>query len=287
MIKEEYPPGHFYSVLPDIENEHLNWEPKYLGLDYNDESHINILNEIEQYLTKFDETFGIEDDVEELKLQHKYSLNNNAFTSLDARILHYYLQKNKPKKYIEIGSGMSTLLVLNTKEMFNLDLEIICIEPHPSPHLLSLHKQGKINLIIKKIQDIGLSIFKSLDENDILFIDSSHVVKINSDVLYVFKNVLPILKSDVRVHFHDIFLPYDYPPKWLHMGRFWNEQYFLFVFLQFNQKFKIEFGSMYARFKCRKMLTKLQINTYEQKELSGGSIWLNVNKVESKNSNLI
>tara|TARA_R110000823_G_scaffold4223_14_gene16027 strand:+ start:9553 stop:10404 length:852 start_codon:yes stop_codon:yes gene_type:complete len=283
MIKEAFPPGHFYSVLPDVENEELNWEPKYLGLDYNDENHLNILNELEQYLTEFDKAFGIEGNVEELKSQHKYSLNNGAFAMLDGRMLHYYLQKNKPRKYIEVGSGSSTLLALNTKEMFDLNLEITCIEPYPSPHLLSLQKEGRINLIIKKIQDVDLSIFESLNKNDILFIDSSHVVKVNSDVLYEFRDVLPVLKSGVKVHFHDIFLPYDYPPEWLHKGRFWNEHYFLFTFLQFNEKFKIDFSCQYARYKYKEKLTYLQRHTYENINrtkaipMSGGSIWLKIN----------
>lgn len=282
MIKEAFPPGHFYSVIPDIENEVLNWEPKYLGIDYDDNNHIEVLDELNNYLTKFDKEFGIEGNVENLKSQYKYSLNNSAFALLDGRMLHYYLQKDKPKHYVEVGSGSSTLLALNTKEMFNLDLEIVCIEPYPSPHLIKLAELGKIKLIRDKVQNVDLSWFKNLSPNDIVFIDSSHVVKVNSDVLYEFRDILPVLKSGIRIHFHDIFLPYEYPVDWLRKGRFWNEQYFLYTFLQYNSKFKIDFCCQYARYKFSDKLYKIQQNTYEHLvkkrplPIAGGSIWLKV-----------
>ena len=187
-----------------------------------------------------------------------------------------------PKKIIEIGSGHSTLLMYNTKQMYNLDLEIICIEPYPSDFLKQLHAMGKIKLIEQRLENVNLSIFKTLSANDILFIDSSHVVKLDSDVLFYFTKIFPLLNKNVLIHIHDIFFPYDYPLQWLKEGRFWNEQYFLYVFLQYNSKFKIKFCNSYTEFKYSKELSHLQKNTYERRMginhvFSGGSIWLTVN----------
>jgi predicted O-methyltransferase YrrM len=280
MIREAYEPGHFYSVIPNITKEYNNTKPKFLNLDFNEESHTSILTEIGSYLTDFDNEFG-HTDVENRRDQFKYTLLNGAFEWMDARLLFYFLQKNKPKKIIEIGSGNSTLLTYNTKVMYNLELEIICIEPYPSDYLKQLHKMGKITLIEKRLEEIDLSIFTTLSENDILFIDSSHVVKLDSDVMFYFTNIFPLLNKGVLIHIHDIFFPHDYPLDWLKEGRFWNEQYFLYVFLQYNSKFKIKFCNSYSGFKYVEELKNIQQHVYERDVgitgvFSGGSIWLSV-----------
>ena len=283
MIQECFAPGHFYSVIPNIDANYNNNnnELKFLNLDFNDESHIEILSEINSYLNDFDDTFG-HNNITERQLEGKYTLLNGAFEWMDARLLHYFLQKNKPKKIIEIGSGNSTLLTSNTKDMYNLELEIICIEPYPSDYLKQLHETNKITLIEDKLENIDLSIFSTLTENDILFIDSSHVLKLDSDVMFYFTKIFPLLNKNVLIHIHDIFFPYDYPVHWLKEGRFWNEQYFLYVFLQYNTKFKIKFCNSYSGFKYNKELKEIQQNSYEIKNkasedvFSGGSMWLTV-----------
>lgn len=283
MINEFVNPGHFYSVIPNINKDYNNNDTKFLDLDFNDNNHIKILNEINNYLNNFDNEFG---HTNVLDRQHnlKYTLLNGAFEWMDSRLLYYFLQKNKPKKIIEIGSGNSTLLIYNTKILLNLDLDIICIEPYPSDYLLKLHDLGKITLIKDCLENIDLSIFKTLGENDILFIDSSHVLKLDSDVMFYFTKIFPLLNKNVLIHIHDIFFPYDYPLKWLKEGRFWNEQYFLYIFLQYNTKFKIHFCNSYSHFKYFEKLKNIQKNTYEIKNkhcdsvFSGGSIWLNVSE---------
>jgi predicted O-methyltransferase YrrM len=283
MINEFVEPGHFYSVIPNITKDYNNNDTKFLNLDFNEESHTIILNEINNYLGEFDNKFGHR-DVLKRQNNFNYTLLNGAFEWMDARLLHYFLQKNKPKKIIEIGSGNSTLLTYNTKQMYNLDLDIICIEPYPSNYLKNLHKIGGITLIENKLEQVDLSIFTTLNENDILFIDSSHVLKLDSDVMYYFTKIFPLINKNVLIHIHDIFFPYDYPSDWIKQGRFWNEQYFLYVFLQYNTKFKIKFCNSYSQFKYSKELKKIQENTYEIKNkiadnvFSGGSIWLSVNE---------
>ena len=283
MINEQFPPGHFYSVIPSITKDYNNTTTKFLDLDFNEENHKLILNEINNYLVNFDIEFGHK-NVTKRQNELKYTLLNGAFEWMDARLLYYFLQKNKPKKIIEIGSGNSTLLTYNTKQLFNLDLDIICIEPYPSDFLIKLHNTGKITLIQKCLENVDLNIFTTLTENDILFIDSSHVLKLDSDVMYYFTKIFPILNKNVLIHIHDIFFPYDYPLTWLREGRFWNEQYFLYTFLQYNTKFKIKFCNSYSGYKYSDLLEIIQKNTYERKNnitsniFSGGSIWINVNE---------
>ena len=188
MINEFVEPGHFYSVIPNITQDYNNNDTKFLNLDFNEESHKEILNEINNYLGDFDKEFGYE-NIEERQNDHKYSLMNNAFEWMDSRLLHYFLQKNKPKKIIEICSGNSTLLTYNTKKMYNLDLDIICIEPYPMNFLKELQAEGEITLIEERLENIDLNMFTTLDENDILFIDSSHVLKLDSDVMFYFTKI--------------------------------------------------------------------------------------------------
>jgi hypothetical protein len=278
MIKEGVEPGHYYSVIPHITQEYNNTDTNFLNLDFNDKSHLSILKEINNYLTKFDKEFG-HANVSERQQNLQYTLMNGAFEWMDARVLHYFLQKNKPKRIIEIGSGNSTLLTYNTKCMFNLNLDIICIEPYPASFLTQLHNENKILLVHDNLQNVDLNMFTTLEKDDILFIDSSHVGKLNSDVMFYFTKIFPLLKTGVLIHIHDIFFPYDYPVSWIKEGRFWNEQYFLYVFLQYNTKFKIKFCNSYTQFKYHKKLKNLQKDTYEVKNnitdsFGGGSIWL-------------
>jgi predicted O-methyltransferase YrrM len=285
MINEFVKPGHFYSVIPKITEEYTDENSeKFLNLDFNEESHMEILDDLPNYLVVFDKTFGTEENISVRQQKGKYSLLNGAFEWMDARLLHYFLQKKKPKRIIEIGSGNSTLLTCNTKKMFDLDIKITCIEPYPSNYLSQLHKNGTIHLIQSNLEKVETELFTSLEENDILFIDSSHVLKLDSDVMYYFTKIFPLLKKGVLIHIHDIFFPYDYPVSWLKEGRFWNEQYFLYVFLQYNSRFKIIFCNSYSQYKYREKLRDIQKDSYEKKTgvnkdvFSGGSIWLIVSE---------
>uniref|UniRef100_A0A6C0D004 Methyltransferase n=1 Tax=viral metagenome TaxID=1070528 RepID=A0A6C0D004_9ZZZZ len=297
-ILENWPPGHFYSVIPNISKNSKELSKSsttiitpFIGLDFHDDRHLSIFEDLPHYLRFFDQIFGVTpfENNEDLYQQigerwerFHYSLMNESFEGMDARLLFYFLQKNKPKRIIEIGCGNSTLLLLNTKKMFGLEVEITCIEPFPNPFIKKMHAEGHIHLMENNLQDIELTLFSKLEENDILFIDSSHVGKYKSDVLFYFLEIFPLLRKNVLIHIHDIFFPYDYPQSWLKEGRFWNEQYFLFTFLQYNTKFSIVFGNKYCEYKFPDQLKELQRHSYEIQHgfikkddvFSGGSLWL-------------
>ena len=145
---------------------------------------------------------------------------------------------------IEVGSGFSSLLAAEAIAR-NDSSALICIEPFP-PEFLRKGFPGLHSLIEKKVQDIDLEFFSQLDSGDILFIDSSHTVKIGGDVNYLFLEVLPRLKPGVIVHVHDIFFPFDYRRDWvMDEFRFWTEQYLLQAFLTFNSEFEVLMANRY------------------------------------------
>jgi hypothetical protein len=142
----------------------------------------------------------------------------------------------QPKHVIEIGSGFSTLVAAEVnRRFFDSKVRMSCVEPFPRQFLID-GVDGVTELVRERVQQLGLSRFESLDRNDILFVDSSHVSKTGSDVNHLIFEIFPRLRPGVYVQIHDIFLPDDYPPKWaIEDGRNWNEQYVIRAFLQYNK----------------------------------------------------
>ena len=170
---------------------------------------------------------------------------------MDAFILHALIRDLKPKRIIEIGSGFSTMIAGDALRKNEEDGAEPChftaIEPYPNPSVRA-GIDGVTELVEKKVQDVPVERFEELGPNDILFIDSSHVLKVGSDVYYEFLEILPRIQSGVYVHVHDIFLPWDYPRSWIvDKQRFWNEQYLLQAFLACNTDFEVLWGSAFMR----------------------------------------
>lgn len=159
----------------------------------------------------------------------------------DAEIYYSMIRSYSPRRIIEIGSGNSTLLALlavaaNRRDDPDYRCTIACVEPYEMPWLESTG----VEVIRERVEQIGLERFASLGENDILYIDSSHVIRPHGDVLREFHEILPSLAPGVLVQVHDVFTPRDYPEHWLRrQRRLWNEQYLLEAFLAFNSRFSI------------------------------------------------
>lgn len=264
-IQERYHCGHYYSAVPseqDIEEaiaqkEFDEKQLKFEGIDLNLTCQLENLNYFENAYEKI--------KIPQYKIEEKlYYLDNIWFHPYDAYCLFGMILKNKPSRIIEIGSGYSTGLMLDiNKEFFGEKIKLICIEPNPKRLKEVLGRDfEKIEIHEKRLQDIDLSILKELKDNDILFIDSSHVAKINSDVLKIFFEILPNINKNVIVHFHDIFNNFSYPKEWLIQRRCWNEAFMLRAFLMYNQNFKIEFYCDFikAYLKENNIQTKLPIN---------------------------
>lgn len=174
----------------------------------------------------------------------RYYRNNPAFRVVDASILYCFVRSLKPKRIIEIGSGFSTLVIAqaltaNVAEDRQYTCDFQAIEPYP-PEYLKHGFAGSPNILKSRLQDVPQAMFDTLGNDDILFIDSTHVLRTGSDVQREYLEILPRVGSGVVVHIHDIFLPAEYPREWLTKMRFfWNEQYVLQAFLAFNDRFEV------------------------------------------------
>jgi predicted O-methyltransferase YrrM len=174
-------------------------------------------------------------------VHHTFYYDNHSFLAGDAEYLYNMIRHFRPRRIIEIGSGHSTLMAINAvKQNIASDAsyacEHICIEPYEMPWL---EKTG-VKVIRQKVEDVDKKLFETLQRDDILFIDSSHIIRPQGDVLFEYLEVLPVLNPGVLVHIHDIFTPKDYLDEWIYDKHLlWNEQYLLEAFLTFNQQFRI------------------------------------------------
>ncbi len=195
--------------------------------------------------------------------------SNNYLPPSDAIALCGFLFKYNPAVYMEIGSGNSTKFAKRVISHFNLRTKIISIDPSPRAVIDSICDE----FVRAPIQIVPKSVFQALREDNILFIDGSHRCLQNSDVTYVFLDILPNLRPGVLIHFHDIFLPDDYPSEWAE--RFYNEQYLLGVLLLFGSGYEILYSSKYVSLDpdlSRQFVTLLN------KSPDGGSIWMRLNQ---------
>jgi len=261
-------PVHFYQPIPDTQAlpEGLWTQPSDLpGIDINESMQLDLL----RFFSKFRDEYK-RFPTKPTPQEHQFYLYNLLFDGVDALAAYSMVRHFQPRLIIEVGSGFSSL-VLGDAAVRNKDSALICVEPFPRGFL----REGFPDLqsfIKEKVQDIDLNFFSQLRAGDMLFIDSSHTVKIGGDVNYLFLEVLPRLKPGVIVHVHDIFLPFDYRRDWvLDELRFWTEQYLLQAFLVFNAEFEVLMANSY-------------LNQYHQEDLKaafpnlsswgGSSFWM-------------
>jgi predicted O-methyltransferase YrrM len=188
---------------------------------------------------------------DEANSSNRYNYLGGPYPCGDAIILRMMIHLLRPRQIIEIGSGYSSACILDSAEHALLpDLKLTCIEPYPE-RLLSLLRAGdlkSITLIERPVQAVPESIVDKLGRRDILFIDSTHVMKTGSDVHYEFFHLLPRLAPGVIVHIHDVGFPFEYPDPWIFESNYsWNEAYALRAFLMFNNEFRVIFwNSLFA-----------------------------------------
>jgi len=260
LLKKQgkYPAGHFYSPIPSNEEILVYLESRKKvnvelpDIKLNKESQFKLLQDFSLY---YEDLFFPEEQIPDCRYYYDQSL----FRYADAIFLYSFLRKNMPKRIVEVGSGFSSAVMLDTIErVIPQKIEITFIEPYPH-RLLSILKdydKDKVRLINEKVQDVPVDIFTSLGFGDLLFIDSSHVIKCGSDVQFLLFDVLPHLPSGVFVHFHDIFYLFEYPEEWLTDGRYWNEDYFVRAFLSNNSEWSIYFFNNYLALEFREFIEK-------------------------------
>ena len=206
------------------------------------------------------------------KPDRRYFTNNPAYGAGDAAIAQAFLRHLRPTRYLEVGSGWTTVLALDTNDRWlGSRLRVTCIEPYPDELTKLLRPTDDVKVIASPVQDVALERFKDLEPNDVLFIDCSHVVKTGSDAHHLITRVLPAVPVGVYIHIHDIFWPFEYPMDWIEEGRAWSKAYLLHAFLLFNSAFEI------VLFNDWLTLTHHDLMSSEVPALApgaGGAIWL-------------
>ena len=271
----------YYSPLPTVstlkKNKHRWYKPSDLsGINYNVDEMKDLLSSLlARYLDEF------------LEIPPYNDLKSRGFglgyTPVDALTLYLMIRHIKPARYIEVGSGLSTyycsLAAKKNAEEGSPPLQIKCIEPYPFEKLYSI---PGIEVLAKEVQDVEPGFFDQLDENDVFFIDSSHSLRVDSDVPYLYLEILPRIRKGVFIHIHDISFPYNfpYPPEQWIFDRaepmVWNEAMVLQALLSGNDSFEILLSTPMIRFHDEEFLkTRIPIyETIEQNPNAFSSIWL-------------
>jgi hypothetical protein len=230
---------HFYEPVVHAEDlrRPLGQDRVIPGLDLNAAGQLDFIKQ-----------FNFADELREFPLKdesgtgkRKFYYHNGSFEGADAGFLYSMIRRFRPKRIIEIGGGFSTLVINKALERNKADdashaCRHICVEPYLQPWL----EEVGAEIVRQKIELCDLTLFDQLESGDILFVDSSHVVRPQGDVLFEILEVFGRLKPGVFVHIHDVFTPRDYPEQWVLVDqRLWSEQYVLEAFLAFNSSFRI------------------------------------------------
>lgn len=273
-----WPPGTFYSPLPapeDIPSAVPKHDRAIPGIDLRVQGQLALVDDLARFYAEF--PFG-----EQPRPDHRFHLDNDFFSYCDAVVLFGMMRHLRPRRIVEVGSGFSSSLMLDTRDLFHdVDPHLTFIDPYPQrlQSLMRPEDRTRATVIPKKVQEVDPAAFDALEAGDILFIDSSHVVKLNSDVALLLFEILPRLAPGVIVHFHDIPWPFEYPVTWLKNGRAWNEAYALRAFLQYNERFEILFfndymASVHEEVMRATMPLTLERSATNELLLPASSLWL-------------
>ena len=211
----------------------------------------------------------------------RFGYRNAMYGPGDAEIYYNIVRTRKPRRIIEIGSGNSTLMALeaiaaNRREDASYECRVTCIEPYEMPWL----EATGVEVVRERVEQVDLARFAELSANDILFIDSSHVIRPHADVLREFNEILPILADGVLVQIHDIFTPRDYPEAWLRAERrLWNEQYLLEAFLAFNTRFRVLCAANWLKHNHWEAFSRACPMTTQSHE--PGAFWIEANRTSA------
>jgi predicted O-methyltransferase YrrM len=269
-----HPNGHYYSPvisIEDIKNRESDiWKNTEIdgiqGVDLRTDEQIQLVHEFANY---YEEMPFKADKQAEIR----YQFENDYYCYTDGIILYSFIRHFKPKRIIEIGSGYSSAVMLDTNELFfDNKIELLFIDPYPERlnSLMTEVDKRQVKVIESDVQLVSLAVFEKLEAGDILFIDSTHVSKTGSDVNYILFEILPKLRKGVLIHFHDVFYPFEYPREWVFSGINWNEDYILKAFLLYNDKFEIKLFSEYLH-KHHKASFKHLPLSYKN---TGGNLWI-------------
>lgn len=235
-----FPPGHYYSpiVQPDEGvRKYLRAEAERIGRSPNGID--MMLDRMKSFFAQNAKFIASANFTSCPDPNRRYYSENGGYPLGDAFILRAMIKHFLPSRIIEIGSGFSSACILDVADELGLaDLHLVCIEPNPERLKSLVRPSDKLELLACPVQEVPLDRFRSLGENDFLFIDSTHIIKTGSDVHYELFNILPNLARGVMIHFHDLQYPFEYPQEWIFKDNYsWNEAYAVRAFLMYNSSF--------------------------------------------------
>jgi hypothetical protein len=212
------PDGHYYSPVPSADDtaRALSQAPSWRDVDLEEDNQRRLAAELLPVARRF---------------AGQRWCDNPMFGFHDASVYFAVLDRLRPRRVVEVGSGYSTAVALD----FGVP-DVVSVEPYPDRLLEVIRRGDPVTLIRKPVQDVEVS---TLTSGDLLFIDSTHVSKAGSDVNWLLFDVLPEVEPGTWVHFHDIFWPRGYPDAWLRERRAWNEAYLVRAFLAHNRAWRV------------------------------------------------
>ena len=268
-------PGHFYSPIPSLEDVRAREAkifavpPEIAGVDLRAEAQLALLDELAPFCREY--PFP-----REREQQFRYHWSNGFYERVDSMMLFALMRHLRPARVIEIGCGFSSAVMLDTNEFYlGGETSLTFIDPYPERLKGIVRPSDTIELHQVDVRDADPSLLIDLSPGDILFIDTSHVTKVTSDVNYLFFEILPQLSDGVWVHIHDVFYPFEYPREWVLEGWAWNEAYLVRAFLQYNDAFEVMLFNNYLRRQHPDRLLPLLPSDWRDADWELGSgIWL-------------
>lgn len=261
---------HYYEPLfnPRHLSRPLDEDRSLPGIDFNDAGQLALLAR-----------FQFQEELLRMPLKPAqgldYHFHNGSYESGDAEFLYNVIRTYRPHHIIEIGCGWSTRMIqaalVKNEGDHGIHCKHICVEPYEMPWLEKLPVEVKRS----RVEDLPLEFFSVLGPGDILFIDSSHVIRPQGDVVYEYLQLLPTLKPGVIVHIHDIFTPKDYPREWVVEDvKIWTEQYLLEAFLSNNQAFRVIGALNYLHHHHRSALAHTCPIIAQEPDREPGAFWI-------------
>jgi predicted O-methyltransferase YrrM len=241
----KHEPGSYYSPIPNLEEIRKRKDVIFRkegvdlkGIEINKAEQFSLLENFKNYYNNIPYDF-----INASPSDTRYQVKGAWYRNSDVVMLYSMMRHFKPKRIIEVGSGYSSAVMLDINDMFlHSQTTMSFIDPHPERlfGLMNENDKKQHHVLSKIVQEVDIEVFKSLEANDILFIDSSHVSKVGSDLNHLLFEILPVLKPGVLIHFHDIYYPFEMPEHWVLEWRWcWNENYLLRAFLTGNKNYKI------------------------------------------------
>lgn len=268
-----FPPGHYHSPIPDVDEIRpqqdaiFHKRPQLPGIDLREDAQLALIPVLAELIKDHPFREAPYDAI-------RYGFDNAYFSYGDGLVLYGMLRLLKPSRYIEIGSGWSSALVLDTIDL-HLAGQTHCTFIEPIPDRLDLlltdADRERVEIHEMGLGEVDPSLFTELEPGDVLFIDSTHVSRAGSDVNQLFFEILPILPAGVHVHIHDIFYPFEYRMDWIELGISWQEAYLLRAYLIGNTSVQLTWFNHYLQ-QLHHDAVAAQIPQWALNP--GGSVWL-------------